>query len=246
MTVQTAPGRGGSRAPRPSGSAPARGAEHPAPDRGSALLALVSGTLLLLLAWVLVRTTVFTAQDRTGSVRARDWLGAHPGSPLVQVVHLGDAQSVVVVVALVAATASLAQRRWRPALGSAATLVVLAVAVEVSKLLMGRVPPTADGRGSGTFFTDGSAFPSGHTAGTLVMLLLVSSLLAGPGGVLPSRALHAVLVVGSLGTVAVVGALTVALGWHWPTDVVGGVLLAGVVWSIGRGLVHRAPGTRTD
>ena len=61
MTVQTAPGRDAPRTPRPSGPAPARGADHAAPDGGSALLGLVSGALLLLLAWVLVRTTVFTA-----------------------------------------------------------------------------------------------------------------------------------------------------------------------------------------
>lgn len=241
MTVQTALQREGSHGPGPSGTGAGRGAHlHPA-DQVSAGLGLVCGSLFLLLATLLVRTGVFTAEDRAGSVGARDRLRDHPGSLLVQLVHLGDAQTVVVVVVLVATVTSLAQRRWRPALGSAATLVVLAVAVEVSKLLMGRIPPTADGGRSGTFFTDGASFPSGHTAGTLVTLLLVASLLAGPGGAFPSRVLYALLVVASLGTTAAVGAVTVALGWHWPTDVVGGALLAGVVWSIGRGLVHRAP-----
>ena len=120
-------------------------------------------------------------------------------------------------------------------------LQVLALLVEVSKEVMGRIPPTLDGRRSGTFFTDGSAFPSGHTAGTLVSLLLVSCLVAGPGGAFPSRVLHAVLVLGSLATAAVVAAITVGLGWHWPTDTVGGALLAGVVWSVGRALLHSPP-----
>ena len=246
MTVQTASRRAGSRGPRTAGAGSGRGGDQHPSDQGSGLLALVSGALFLLLAAILVRTSVFTADDRAGSLEARDWLGDHPGSPLVQLVHLGDAPSVVVVVGLVAVTASLAQRRWRPVVGSAATLVVLAGAVGASKVVMGRIPPTSNGARSGTFFTDGSAFPSGHTAGTLVTLLLVASLVAGPGGVFPSRALYAVLVVGSLGIAAGVGAVTVALGWHWPTDVAGGALLAGVVWSIGRALVHRAPQARTD
>lgn len=246
MTVQTAPRHAGSRGPRTAGAGSGRGGDRYPPHQGTGLLGLVSGLLFLLLAATLVRTSVFTAGDRAGSVNARSWLGDHRGSPLVQLVHLGDPQSVIVIVGLVAVMASLARRRWRPVSGSAATLVVLAVAVEASKAVMGRIPPTSDGGRSGTFFTDGSSFPSGHTAGTLVTLLLVASLVAGPGGVFPSRVLYAVLVAGSLATGAAVGAVTVALGWHWPTDAVGGALLAGVAWSIGRALVHRAPPTRTD
>lgn len=245
MTVQTVPRPDGPPGSRTRGAALTGGDGLLASDLFPALVGLVSGWLFLLLAVTLVRTDVFAADDRAGSLRARDWLGDHPGSLLVQLVHVGDAQTVVVAVVLVATTTSLAQRRWRPVLGSAATLVVLAVGVEVSKLVMGRIPPTSDGSRSGAFFTDGAAFPSGHTAGTLVSLLLVASLVAGPGGVFPSRVLNAVLVVGSLGTAAAVGALTVALGWHWPTDTVGGALLAGVVWSIGRSLVHPAPRPRT-
>lgn len=239
--MQTASRREGSPDPRTAEVVSAGADDQDAPDHRSAVLGLLSGSLLVLLAAVLVRTDVFTAADRAGSVQAKDWLRGRPGSPLVQLVHLGDAGSVVGVVLLVAAMASLAQRRWRPVLGSTATLVVLAVAVEFSKTVLGRIPPTPTGGRSGTFFTDGSSFPSGHTAGTLVTLLLVASLVAGPGGVRPSRVVYPLLVVGALGAAAVVGAVTVALGWHWPTDTVGGALLAGVVWSVCGGLVHRPP-----
>lgn len=244
MTVQAAPRRGGSRDPGSARSEGAHDTRRRATDTRSAALALVSGSLFLALAWVLVQTTVLGSDDRAGSLAARDWGGAHPGSPVVQLVHLGDPLSVVAVVGLLAGAASLAQRRWWPALGSAATLAVLALLVEGSKVVMGRIPPTPDGARSATFFTDGSSFPSGHTTGTLVALLLVASLVAGPGGLSPSRLLYAVLVAGALATALVVGAVTVGLAWHWPTDAAGGILLGGVVSAVGRALVHRPPPDR--
>ncbi len=210
--------------------------------RGTVLLALASGALFLLLASVLVRTTVFVRLDRAGTLDARRWGDAHAGSPLGELVHLGDAATIVGTAVLAATMASLALRRWRPLLGTAATLVLLVALVEGSKVLLGRIPPTPSGRRSTTFFTDGTSFPSGHTAGTLVTLLLVASLIAGPGGVRPSVLAYRVLAAGAVVTGLTVGFLTTTLGWHWPTDVVGGVLLAGVAAAVGRALVHRADG----
>ena len=224
-----------------AGAAPLQPARSPAVGRGTALLALVSGALFLLLALVLVRTTLFVQLDRTGSVDARRWGQGHAGSPLTGVVQLGDAPVIVGMAVLAAAMASLALRRWRPFLGTAATLVLLVVLVEGSKALFGRIPPTASGRRSDTFFTDGTAFPSGHTAGTLVTLLLLASLVAGPGGVRPSPVAYRLLAAGAVVTGLFVGFLTTTLGWHWPTDVAGGVLLAGVATAAGRVLVHRGP-----
>lgn len=210
--------------------------------RGTLALTAVSGALFLLLAVVLVRTTLFARYDGAGTVAARDWADGHQGSPLRGIVHLGDGASIVAIAVLAATMASLALRRWRPVLGTAATLVLLALLVEGAKALLGRIPPTPSGRRSDTFFAGGSSFPSGHTAGTLVTLLLVASLIAGPGGVRPSVLAYRLLAAGAVVAGLAVGLLTLTLGWHWPTDVAGGVLLAGVAGGVGRALIHRPPG----
>lgn len=208
--------------------------------RGCVVLGVVSGALFGLLTLVLVRTRLLNPGDRAGSLHARSWAAGHPGSPLGGLVHLGDGSSIVVVAVLVGATASLSLRRWRPLLGTAATLVLLVVLVEGSKMLLGRIPPTLSGQWSNTFFTASStSFPSGHTAGTLVTLLLVASLIAGPGGMRPAPVAYRLIAAGAIVAGLAVGALTVTLGWHWPSDVVGGALLAGVAIAVGRALIHR-------
>lgn len=222
--------------PRPAPS-PARPREA-AGVRPAAVVALVAAAGYLLVTAALLLTDVLQPLDAAGARLGARELAAHAGSPLLHLAGLGSAQVVAGVVLAVAGTAALAQRRWRPLLAAAATLVLLAAAVEGSKELVGRASPTPDGSRSQSFFLPGgAAFPSGHTAGALVVTYLVGSLLVGPGGVAAHRVADRWLPVAA-GVVAVgVGGLTVVLGWHWPSDVAGGLLLAAVVCAAGRGLL---------
>lgn len=225
------------------GAAPSGQAGRPAVNRFRVAVAVGCGAGYVLLAAVLLATDLLRPLDAGASATVQRWAGDHPGTPVLRFVELGNGQLVAGLVTAVAVTAALARRCWRPLLASAVTLVLLLAVVEGFKLLVERASPTPDGRHSEVFFLrGGAAFPSGHTAGAVVGVYLVGTLLVGPTGVRPSRVgdllLPAVTVVLGGG----VGLLTVGLGWHWPTDVLGGALLAGSVCATGRVLlVGRAP-----
>lgn len=124
----------------------------------------------------------------------------------------------------------LARRLRRPALFCALVTVVVPLAWSLQHWLVHRPRPV-----DGFVTVPSSGFPSGHTsnasAASVAAVLLVWPLLARVGRVLV--VLAAVLV-----TVVIAGT-RVALLAHWPTDVLGGVLLAvGVVTAIAR-IVHR-------
>ena len=213
----------------------------------AAAVALVATGGYLLLTAVLLLTDVLRTVDAAGARAGAELRAAHAGSPVLYLAELGSAQVVAGAALAVAGTAAVALRRWRPLLASAVTLVLLAAAVEGSKALVGRGSPTPDGVRSEAFFLPGgAAFPSGHTAGALVVTYLVGSLLVGPGGVAAHRALDRWLPVAA-GVVAVgVGGLTVTRGWHWPSDVAGGLLLGVVVCAAGRGLLAGRDGRGGD
>jgi undecaprenyl-diphosphatase len=72
------------------------------------------------------------------------------------------------------------------------------------------------------------SFPSGHASNTMAMLLLIAML---------TRRSWAVAA--ALGLAFAVGWSRVALGVHWPTDVLGG-------WMLGAGIALVATGTLQD
>lgn len=147
----------------------------------------------------------------------------------LSVAELGDGQVLATIAILVTAAAALARRRWRAAWCSALVLALLVGAVEGGKRLLGRQPPLTATTDPHLFDVGGLSFPSGHSSGTLVVFGLVAALLSGPAGIRPSPTAHAVLtgVAGVLS--ATVGICTIVLGWHWPTDVLGGWLLGAIL-----------------
>lgn len=68
-----------------------------------------------------------------------------------------------------------------------------------------------------------ASFPSGHVTRTAVTLALVVLLV--PGG----RPIRILAAAGALVVVVLMGLARIVVGEHWPTDVVGGYLLAGFV-----------------
>lgn len=102
-------------------------------------------------------------------------------------------------------------------------VAVAEIAAEVAKILFDRIRP--EGVAVSDFITQAS-YPSGHVARTVVTLGLL--VLIGPSsprvrwlGVLAAAAFSVLM-----------GMARIESGEHWPTDVVGGFLLSGLVLSM--------------
>jgi membrane-associated phospholipid phosphatase len=115
------------------------------------------------------------------------------------------------------ALAAIAVARGRPR--SALFVIVLLAATSVSSQLLKALlayPRTAEG--IGPVFINPAAFPSGHA--TAAMSLAIALVVVMPPRLRPSAA-----AVGGLFVLAMSYSI-IALGWHFPSDVAGGYLLA--------------------
>lgn len=112
------------------------------------------------------------------------------------------------------------ERRDVPRAYRVATAVACTVLIDkaIKKLVDRRRPPGY--RGHQTC----ESFPSGHTAAAVAMAVTVSHLLRRSGDPAASRA-----TVGAWATSALIAESRLLLDDHWPSDVVGGALLGGVV-----------------
>lgn len=128
--------------------------------------------------------------------------------------------SVVSIALFGAAVAAIAllRRRAELALGALALIAAANVTTQLLKPALGRVDPTG---GDIERLLPG-AFPSGHT--TVAASLAVALVLVTPGGLRFSVAAF------GAAYAAGVGIATVALGWHYPSDVAGGYLVV-AAWS---------------
>jgi membrane-associated phospholipid phosphatase len=145
--------------------------------------------------------------------------GRHVGPLAQRLTKLGDPEPVVMITA---ALTALAAARGR--LRQAVAIPVLVGAASVSSQLLKAL--LAYPRDDALVFggqVNPAAFPSGHS--TAAMTLAACALLAVPRGARPVAAgLGALLAVG-------VGYSVMTLGWHYPSDVVGGFLLA-TIWAL--------------
>jgi undecaprenyl-diphosphatase len=95
----------------------------------------------------------------------------------------------------------------------------------VIKVLIDRPRPDA-GDVSLAHFFGGPSFPSGHVLGTT---LLLGWLAYSAGHVFPQRAIRVPIQVGCVALIVMMGVSRIELGAHWPTDVLGGYLVAGLL-----------------
>jgi membrane-associated phospholipid phosphatase len=138
-----------------------------------------------------------------------------PGAAADRLVQLGDPLPVAL---MAAGLAALAAARGRPRVGLAVLLLVALTSVSSQwlKELLAHPrpqPPNLD------FVLGPEAFPSGHA--TAAMSLALGAVLAAPRRARPAAALLGALLALAVGASVVVG------GWHFPSDVIGGYLLAG-------------------
>ena len=127
--------------------------------------------------------------------------------------HLGDPSIRSVMVILVLALL-VHRRAWRAALTYLVTVALAIAAYSAMKEAFARARPHL---APWLDHADTYSYPSGHAAGSMVVLLLAALLLGGR----PATA-AALLLSGAIGL------SRIALGMHWPSDVVGG-------WTFGMG-----------
>ncbi|WP_018146550.1 phosphatase PAP2 family protein [Henriciella marina] len=144
---------------------------------------------------------------------ATDWI-------VVFVTLLGDATSLTFI-AISVVIALLLRRAWWAAAFSAFAFITTPIIVKLIKSFIARDRPTADLYAGVESFS----FPSGHMTNSTVIY-----------GALAIFAAHALTgiwqkatVAGFILLIALIGFSRVYLGAHWPTDVIGAVLLASVM-----------------
>jgi undecaprenyl-diphosphatase len=218
----------------------------------SAVFLVACGLALLALLVALGYLVAKVSQDNWlghADVSAARWFAARRTPDLDRLTHYAtlaaETVTITVLAAVTVAVTALRWRRWREPM-----LIATAVVGEVSIFLLvtllverqrppvrhlDQAPPT-------------SSFPSGHTAAAICMY--------GALALLANERARSALVRGLFWTLALlipvaVGASRMYRGMHYPTDVLGGVIL-GVVWlfvatrGIRIGVVHhqlrQAPG----
>lgn len=135
------------------------------------------------------------------------------------------------VLALVAIWLAVRHRTWHPVLVALAAELAFYAGIGGLKVVLARSSPAV---GDGHFFSGGflvhgeygMAYPSGHAAEAVLIYGAAAYLLrtyAHPDSRVRTRTFWVVLLI-ALGAVAV----AFYLGFHWPTDLVGGVLAGGL------------------
>ena len=153
-------------------------------------------------------------------------------------VHLGDPAQVALI-GLALAAVAVARGRPRVALVIVALLALTSISSQLLKDLLShpRLQPVIEGG-----HVDPSSLPSGHA--TAAMALALAAVFAAP-----RRARPAAAVIGAALALAV-GFSVVSLGWHFPSDVLAGYLLAtgwALLLAAGlRELDSRHPASRRD
>ncbi|WP_432522505.1 phosphatase PAP2 family protein [Kineococcus sp. SYSU DK006] len=183
----------------------------------AAAVAVVCAAAAAALA-VLVSTGASAGLDGPLSRAAVSAALEHPGPTRVAQVVEALTQPVWLYLLGALATAWCARAgRGRDALTALVTGAVAALLSPALKLLLARERPALE---AGLTSAGGGSFPSGHAMSSATVVLIAVVLLLRPGAL---RRLVGVL--GAL-LLLVVAVDRVWLGAHWPTDVLGGWLLA--------------------
>jgi membrane-associated phospholipid phosphatase len=178
--------------------------------------------LLLTFAALLGVNVVLQTQIAVFDVAAsREVAGAMTDAGFA-VTQLGATHTAYLLTA-VALVVLLIARQWHGALTLAVAMVATQLTVNGVKAVVERPRPVAN---DWVAEAAGSSFPSGHSATSLVLFATVA--LIGARACRTSQSRAVVITVGAA-LVAAVGGSRVALGAHYPTDVLGGWLVGAAV-----------------
>ncbi|GAA3214568.1 phosphatase PAP2 family protein [Dactylosporangium siamense] len=192
------------------------------------VLCAVALSVLTLL--VVARSGPLIRLDTAVSDAARGYALRHDGwrAAMSAVTHTADTRVLLPIGLLLAVL--LLWRRWRTGLAFLLGTAVTATVIRLTILALVHRPRPVDPLTA----TAGWAFPSGHTTSSAVTAGVVVVL---GWAVLTGRWQRGVLVVVAGTWAVLVGISRVALLAHWPSDVLGGWLLAmGVTVAFARGL----------
>src|SRR3954447_12604770 len=148
-----------------------------------------------------------------------DLQGDHLGPLAARLSNLGDPTPVIVMTTALM-TVAVARGRLRQAVAVALLVGATSISSQILKAVLAY--PRSGTTLQGTHL-DPAAFPSGHS--TAAMTLAACAVLVAPRAVRPIAAALGVLLA------LAVGFSVVTLGWHYPSDVVGGFLLA-TIWTL--------------
>lgn len=151
---------------------------------------------------------------------ATDWAVDHGLVPALHGVEVVFAQPVLVAVAVLVAAVLAVRRAWGAAVLVAGSTAATTVATAVLKDVVGRARPEWQ---VAAHAIHTPAFPSGHTSGTTALVLALLVVTGRRGGAAVAGAL----------TVLLVAADRVLLGRHYPSDVLGGMVLGVLVVGAG-------------
>jgi len=151
------------------------------------------------------------------------------------VTRLGSASVVVWLGIAAAVMLGLRSRRILLPLSLLGALAATASLVTILKIALDRPRPPAELVVGVPLSSD--AFPSGHTTDGSVLVVLAASMLALTFG---SALVRRLLVISACVVALFIGCSRTYLGLHWPSDVLGGWLLATTMVSVSMALVNLA------
>ncbi|WP_339516512.1 bifunctional DedA family/phosphatase PAP2 family protein [Pseudomonas sp. RL_15y_Pfl2_60] len=177
---------------------------------------ITAGTGLVALIAMMIGWPHLDELDKGLMALIQEQRSSHADMLAQSITHLGDfttqlAAGILLCLLLIAA------KQWRSALFSAMTLLGTAVSNNVLKLMFARQRPDVLVEPLSSF-----SFPSGHSSAAFAFFLVLG-VLAGRGQ--PARLRLTWLIVSCLPAL-MIACSRVYLGVHWPTDIIGGALLA--------------------
>jgi membrane-associated phospholipid phosphatase len=187
---------------------------------------------LIVLALLAYRVDAVQRLDEAIQVRLVTFSSFHGDGLVSRLVQLGDPRVLAVMLAIVGGI-GLARGRPRPAVAAFAVIAGANLTTQAMKVLFSH-PHFQSLLGAEHLAWDG--FPSGHTTAAASIGIAFAF-------VVPSRLRPIVTMLGA-GLVAGVGFSVVALDWHFPSDVLGGILVA-AAWGFGALAALRATESAT-